>query len=377
MSTIRRLHELGQSVWLDFISRELIETGELSQLIEQDEVRGVTSNPTIFEAAIAGTDQYSEQLRAQAEEGWSSDKILDDLIITDIRAAADAFLPLYEKTNGADGYVSVEVNPELADDTHGTLDEVHRLWKSADRKNVMIKIPATRAGIHAIQQAINDGINVNVTLIFSLERYGDVMEAYLAGLVSRVDKGEKIDTVASVASFFVSRVDSAMDVLLESISGGESRRAAEASNLMGKAAIANAKLAYEQFEAFFNSERFARLRDQGARLQRPLWASTSTKNPAYPDTYYVDNLIGPHTVNTIPPDTLEAFRDHGVVGLTLEKDIDKAREVISQIENLGISMSEVTDQLELEGVAKFAKSYENLRATVTNQVTTVLTQKRS
>ncbi len=369
MNRIQALHELEQSIWLDFISRELIITGELKSLISKDEVRGVTSNPSIFEQAIAKTDQYTKAINSRVSYGHTSTEILDALVQEDIRDAADLFLPLYQHTGGGDGFVSVEVNPDLAHDTEMTLKEARRIWEAVNRPNVMIKIPATKSGIPAIQTAIAEGINVNITLIFSLKRYKEVMEAYLSGLEVRKERGQAIDRIASVASFFVSRIDTAVDAALDRLQeGGENK---DLSKLYGKAAIASAKLAYQKFQSTFQSSRFLRLCDFGANFQRPLWASTSTKNPAYPDTYYVDNLIAPNTVNTLPPITLEAFRDHGKAEITIDKDLDRAEEDLGEIENVGISLDEVTAQLEKEGVEKFAKSYHNLLRAVELQVPSV------
>jgi transaldolase/glucose-6-phosphate isomerase len=364
MGAVQQTRNLGQSIWLDYIRRDLIESGELSKLAGAGEICGVTSNPSIFQNAISGSELYSSDIRRLVHAGWSPEKIFDRIAIDDIRAATDVFLPLYERTNGLDGYVSIEVNPELANDTESTLNEAHRLWGEVNRPNVMIKIPATKAGIPAIEAAIDTGINVNVTLIFSLDRYAEVMEAYLRGLESRHARGEAIGHIASVASFFISRVDSAVDARLNEIIRREGSEAERATSLLGKAAIANAKLAYAQFEGVFYTERFKLLEEAGARFQRPLWASTSTKDPAYPDTYYVDTLIGMHTVNTVPQKTLEAFRDHGVAQATLREDISGARAQIQAIEALGISLEQVTADLEKEGVEKFAAAYTGLLQTL-------------
>ena len=364
MNRFQQLHKLGQSIWLDYIRRDLLSSGELAGLIQGGEVRGVTSNPTIFESAIAGTELYTGTIEELVSKGLGAEEILDDLILTDIRRACDLFASLYEESNFLDGYVSVEVNPSLANDTTGTLAEAQRLWSEVNRNNVMIKIPATKAGIPAIRSAIAAGISVNVTLIFSLERYAEVMESYILGLEDRTLQGKDINQVASVASFFVSRVDSAVDGSLEILQSENLLESNKASRLMGKAAIANGKLAYAAFISHFHTARFEKLQLEGAQLQRPLWASTSTKNPNYPDTYYVDNLIGPDTVNTLPPQTLEAFRDHGVVRNTIEAGLDDAEESLENLEELGISMREVTHQLEREGVEKFASSYMNLVDTV-------------
>jgi transaldolase len=371
MNRFQQLHKLGQSLWLDYIRRDLLSSGELAGLISKGEVRGVTSNPTIFENAIAGSDLYAKTIEDQVNDGLAAEKILDNLILEDIRNACDEFAALYESSKFADGFVSIEVNPSLAEDTSATLAEAQRLWNEVDRPNVMIKIPATPAGIPAIQGAIAAGINVNVTLIFSLERYGEVMEAYLSGLEERVSQNLEINQVASVASFFISRVDSAVDAKLEILKAENLLEADKASALLGTAAIANAKLAYAQFLNIFDAPRFNTLQSVGAQFQRPLWASTSTKNPNYPDTYYVDNLIGPNTVNTLPPQTLEAFRDHGVVMNTIQSEVEVAKDALQKLEELGISMAEVTDQLEKEGVDKFAASYLNLTDTVRVKVDTM------
>jgi transaldolase/glucose-6-phosphate isomerase len=320
----------------------------------------VTSNPTIFEQAIAGSELYHGALRPLAQAGWAAGDIFYALAIDDIRRAADVFLPLFEQSNGRHGFVSIEVSPKLAYDTQGTLEEARRLWDSVNRPNVMIKIPATREGIPAIEGAIAEGINVNVTLIFSLHRYQEVMEGYLRGLETRLERGETLSPVSSVASFFISRVDAAIDSRLDELIASHEEKAERAAAVRGKAAIANAKLAYAQYKATFADERYLRLAANGARVQRPLWASTSTKDPAFPDTYYVDHLIGPDTVNTLPPNTLDAFSDHGSVDLTLEQGLSAARAQIAAIEALGIKMDQVTSQLEQEGVQKFAASYDQL-----------------
>jgi transaldolase/glucose-6-phosphate isomerase len=364
MNRIHKTYQLGQSFWLDYIRRDLIASGELQQMVNAGEIRGVTSNPTIFEQAIAGSDLYTSALRPLAHAGWTTEAALDSIVIEDIRSATDVFLPLYEDTNGGDGYVSIEVNPLLAQDSDATVSEARRLWTQVNRPNVMVKIPATAQGIPAIEQAVYEGININVTLIFSLDRYAQVIEAYLHGLERRLAEGESLDHIASVASFFVSRVDTAVDGQLEGILRQEGTNAARAAALLGKIAVANAKMAYAQFKAAFESERFGRLIERGAQVQRPLWASTSTKNPAYPDTLYVDELIGAQTVNTLPPKTIDAFRDHGKVELTLEQGFSQARGQIAALEGLGVSMEAVTDQLEREGVASFSKSFESLSATI-------------
>jgi transaldolase/glucose-6-phosphate isomerase len=364
MNSLQRLHDLGQSIWLDYIRRDLVSNGQLARLIEAGEIRGITSNPTIFEEAIAKSDLYNAAIRPLAHAEWSPEQITDALAVEDVKAATDLFLPLYEGSHGKDGFVSIEVNPLLADDTEATLTEARRLWSSINRPNLMVKIPATGSGVPAIEQAISEGINVNVTLVFSLDRYNQVIESYLRGLERRVEARLPIDRVASVASFFVSRVDTAVDAELEAIVREEGASAPKALALFGKAAIANAKLAYAQFKAAFSGARFDRLRQVGGRTQRPLWASTSTKNPAYPDVLYVEELIGEGTVNTLPPKSLEAFRHHGMAEPRLDKDLAVARAQMEALEALGISMAAVTERLEWDGVRKFADSYERLVKTV-------------
>lgn len=359
MTKLHDLAELGQAIWLDYIQRSFIESGELQTLIDLG-LRGMTSNPTIFEKAITGSAGYDEDIAKLAARGKTTQEIYESLAIADIRLAADQLRPVYDASAGADGYVSLEVNPELARDTQGTLLEARRLWSQVGRPNLMIKIPATKEGLPAITQAITSGINVNVTLIFSLERYGEVMEAYLGGLENRIQAGNQVDQIASVASFFVSRLDSKIDKQLAGIINTEETDAVLASRLLGRAAVNNAKLAYQMFKEVFESQRFSQLAAQGTRLQRPLWASTSTKNPAYSDILYVQELIGAHTVNTLPQNTLDAFLDHGEVIPTIEADLGSAREEIRAISQLGISMDRITQELEDEGIASFAKSYRDL-----------------
>ena len=350
-NAINELHNLGQSIWYDNIERRLLENGALAKMISDGEIRGITSNPSIFHNAIAKSSDYDAALAPLAKAGKRSMEIYESLAIADIRFAADLFQPLFGASGGLDGYVSLEVSPFLAHDSEKTAAEAARLWSEVDRPNLMIKIPATEAGLPAIRQSIAAGLNVNVTLIFSVERYAQVMDAYLSGLEDRLAAGRPVDHIASVASFFVSRIDSKVDEWLKA--HGDKR-------LAGKMAIANAKLAYARFKEIFGSERFARLARHGARVQRPLWASTSTKNPAYPDVLYIETLIGPHTVNTVPPKTLDAFRDHGRAALTLETGVDEARQVFADFEALGLSFGEATDQLEEEGVKAFADAFTAL-----------------
>ncbi len=357
MNKSQALLAAGQSVWYDNIQRKLLKNGEMARMIEQGEIYGVTSNPSIFMNAIAKSQDYDDSLIPLAKAGWSAEDIFYQLAVEDIQSAADLLAPLYQQSQAGNGYVSLEVNPYLAHDTAGTLAEAKRLWQRVNRPNLMIKIPATLAGIPAVTEAIAAGINVNVTLIFSRQRYAEVMEAYLQGLEKRAAAGEALDRVASVASFFVSRVDTNIDPRLQGMvkAGGET--AVSAAALPGKAAIANARLAYADYKKVFTSERFESLRRQGARVQRPLWASTSTKNPSYRDVLYVEELIGPDTVNTIPPQTLSAFLAHGEVRLSLEEKLDEAEQTFAELESLGISLSAVTQLLEDEGVKAFMDAF--------------------
>ncbi|MGQ9833988.1 MAG: bifunctional transaldolase/phosoglucose isomerase [Candidatus Villigracilaceae bacterium] len=355
-TSIQQLHELGQSLWYDNIQRKLLDNGALAAMIASGEIRGLTSNPAIFHNAIANTHDYDSALLPMAWAGWSAEEMFWQLAVEDIRRACDLFLPLYEHSRGGDGYISLEVHPALARDTEGTLTQARQLWERVARPNLMIKIPATREGLLAIRRAIATGINVNVTLIFSLERYRQVMDAYLCGLEERRSAGQDISHLASVASFFVSRIDTKVDALLPAD-----------SPLRGRAAIASARLAYAAFRETFSGARWEALARAGARLQRPLWASTSTKNPAYPDTLYVDALIGPETVNTVPPQTLEAFRHHGTAALTLTNDLDEARHLFSDLERQGIFMDRVTQELEDEGVKAFADAFAALLQTIDNR----------
>ena len=352
-SIIEKLTAIGQSLWMDNIQRKLLENGEIKSLISKGDIRGMTSNPTIFNNAISKTHDYDGALVPLAWAGWDAEKIFWELVTEDIKEACDLFAHLYEESNGGDGYVSIEVSPYLAHDTQATSVQAQQLWARVARPNLMVKIPATKEGIPAIRQAIAAGINVNITLIFSLTRYAEVMNAYLQGLEDRVAGGLAIDRIASVASFFVSRVDSKVD-----------DRLPKDSPLRGKAAIANAKLAYDEFTKTFAGDRWEKLKAKGGRVQRPLWASTSTKNPAYPDTIYIDNLIGPDTVNTVPPATLDAARAHAKPEITITRDVDKAREGLEQLEAVGISMDRVTQELEDEGVKSFAESITALFKTI-------------
>jgi transaldolase len=351
-NALHRLHEQGQSPWIDFIDRELITSGRLRELVDSG-IRGLTSNPTIFAKAVA-SGQYDDLVRREIESGEDARSIYEEIAIADVGDAADVLRTVYDGADGADGFASIEVEPDLAGDSHGTLERARELWARLDRPNVFIKIPATEAGIPAIEAAIADGINVNVTLMFSVDVYREVARAYIAGLRARLDRGEDVSRVASVASFFVSRVDTKIDKRLEELG---TRAALEAR---GRAAIANAKLAYEAFNEIFGGDEFADLRAAGARVQRCLWASTSTKNPDYRDVIYVEELIGPDTVDTMPIETINAFLDHGRVERTLDRGVDEAREALREVEALGISIETVTDELIEEGVASFGKSFDEL-----------------
>jgi transaldolase len=364
MNRIEKLHALGQSIWYDNIQRKLLENGELEALIRRGDIRGVTSNPSIFNNAIAKTNDYDAALKPMARAGWDAEEIFFQLAVEDIRAAADLFRPLYDETKGGDGYVSLEVSPTRAHDAEGTAAEARRLWDWVNRPNLMVKIPATLEGLPAIRKTIAAGVNVNVTLIFSLARYAAVIDAYLSGLEDRVSAGLPIGTIASVASFFISRADSKVDARLETIIKKEGPEAEQAAGLLGKAAIANAKMAYEIFLSSVASDRFKALRQHGARLQRPLWASTSTKNPAYRDVVYIEDLIGENTINTVPPQTLEAFRDHGEASLTLAVGMAEAHQAIAAVEALGISMDQVTAELEDEGVTSFSDAFAGMLKTI-------------
>jgi len=355
-----RLGELGQSVWYDYITRDLLRSGELTRLISQDGLRGMTSNPTIFEKAVAGSRLYDDDIRRLADQGRSAPEVFEAIAVSDVQQACDAFLPLYHATGRTDGLVSIEVSPALAHDTDATMHEAERLWRGVSRPNAMIKIPGTPAGLSAITGCIVQGINVNVTLLFSVQRYGEVIGAFLEGLEQRRRSNLALEGVASVASFFVSRVDSKIDPILG--------RSEAAGRLRGKAAIANACLAYRLFQETLATPRWKRLAQSGARPQRPLWASTSTKDPRYPDTYYVEALVAPQTVNTLPPETLAAYRDHGRPEVRIHEGVAGAPAELAELENAGIDLARVTRELEDEGVEKFAASYRSVLATIDTKI---------
>jgi transaldolase len=356
------LEALGQSVWLDDIDRGQLRSGLFQRLIDADGLSGATGNPTIFEHAIDHGTAYDEQMQQLITEGKSAQEIYEALAMTDVKTVSDLLRPIYGRTEGQDGFVSIEVSPYLAQDTEGTLSEVRRFWKAIDRPNLMVKIPATPAGIPAIRQALAEGININITLIFSIENYRQVAEAYLSALEERSAEGQDIGRVASVASFFVSRVDVLVDNLLEGKmkAVGISVERQKLKALQGKIAIANARLAYQEFKRLFSGPRFTALKQQGARVQRPLWASTGTKNPAYRDVLYVEELIGPDTVNTMPLTTIERFREHGRVRLSIEDHLLEAKAQLAGLADVGLHYDQITQQLQEEGVQKFIDSFHTL-----------------
>jgi transaldolase len=350
-----RLGELGQSPWYDFITRDLLTSGELARLIAEDGLRGMTTNPTIFEKAIAGSELYDEDIRRLAAEGKRPAEVFEALAVEDVRAACDLFLPIHRQSRGLDGLVSIEVSPTLAHNAAGTIAEAERLWQRIARPNVMIKIPGTRDGLPAITHTLSQGINVNVTLLFAVSRYREVVDAFMSGLERRLAGGKPVAGIASVASFFVSRVDGKVDPLLDAMA---------ATGLRSRTAIANACVAYGEFEALFASARWRALSDAGAMIQRPLWASTSTKDPSLPDVYYVEALIGDRTVNTLPPATFAAYRDHGRPVSRIAAGIAEAGATLEQLAGLGIRLDEITRALEIEGVKSFATSFESLMSVI-------------
>lgn len=361
-NNLTELMKTGQSIWFDNIRRTMLKGGELARMIEQDDLRGMTSNPSIFEKAITGSNDYDEQLSALIERELGVQEIYETLVIDDIALAADILRPVYDRTKGLDGYISLEVNPRLAYETQATIDEASRLFARVGRPNVMIKIPAAQEGLPAIEESIYRGVNINITMIFSLENYVQVAEAFIKGLERRAAEGKNVDGIASVASFFVSRVDTAVDAELESkirqASSADEKKRLE--SFLGAAANANAKLAYQKFKEIFHGPRFAALRAKGAQVQRCLWASTGTKNPKYSDIVYLDNLIGPETVNTVPPVTYAAFKDHGTVAPTLEQGIDECRKLFADLAAIGVDMAAVTKKLQEDGLKAFVGSFDTL-----------------
>ena len=357
-----QLKAQGQSVWYDTVDRAQLDNGLFKRLVDEDGIVGVTSNPTIFQKSLSQGDAYDEQITQLIREGKNTNEIYEALVIRDIRTVADMMLPIYERANRQDGFVSLEVSPDLAHDTEATLAEARRFWKMVDRPNLMIKIPATPEGLPAVRQTLAEGININITLIFSIEDYRKVADAFISALEERNAEGKDISHIASVASFFVSRVDTLVDQLLENKikAASDSAEQQQLKSLEGKAAIANARLVYQDFKGIFHSPRFESLKHSGAHVQRPLWASTSTKNPAYRDVLYAEELIGPDTVDTMPLETIENFRDHGKVRLSVEDNIQQARDELAELEKIGIHYDQVTKQLQDEGVQKFADSFHEL-----------------
>lgn len=364
---LRGLGELGQSVWLDYIRRDAIESGDFERLIQDDGLRGVTSNPAIFEKAFKESDRYDEDIANLALEGRTAAEIYRALTVEDVRRAADLFRGVFDATKGRDGYVSLEVSPHLARDTDRTVAEARDLWRAVDRPNVMIKVPGTREGVPAFRRLIRDGLDINVTLLFGLPRYREIAEAYIGGLEDRLEDGKPIDGAASVASFFLSRIDSMVDPLLDAIMARGGEDAEKARSLRGETAIACAKGAWEIYRGVFESERFQKLAARGARTQRLLWASTSTKDPSYSDLKYVEPLIGAETVTTLPRETLEAYRDHGSPALRLGDGLEPARAVLHRLAELGIDIADVARRLEEEGIAKFVKPFDDSIRTLETQ----------
>jgi len=362
---LQKIRDLGQSIWYDNISRNIINSGELRRMIIDDDIKGVTSNPTIFQNAISSGSEYDELIKDLLTDNkkLTVDDLYEKLIINDIKDGADILKSVYDETDGLDGYISVEVSPNLAYKLDETVTEARKLWKMIDRPNLMIKVPATKEGIRAVRQLISDGINVNVTLMFSMQHYLDVVEAYLSGLEGRVSNGGKINNIASVASFFVSRVDTNTDKKLNEI-GNET--------LTGKIAVANSKVVYQKSLEIYASDRFKKLESAGAKKQRLLWASTGTKNPNYSDVLYVEELLGKDTVNTVPPSTLDAFRDHGIPEETLTKNIKQSEKYLKDLENIGVSLDEITHQLQLDGVDAFINSFTTLMEVVSQKQSTIL-----
>ena len=363
---LHTLADVGQSAWLDFIQRSLLTSGGLQAYVEKG-LRGVTSNPSLFEKSIADSNDYDDQIQKLAQSGKSPEEIYAELVVEDARMAADILRPVYDKTDGQDGFFSLEVNPHLANDQRGTVNEAIRLFSRVERPNVMIKVPATPEGVLAFQELIEEGININVTLMFSLEQYDQIAEAYIRALEHRAANVYNLKQLASVASIFVSRLDSKIDKMLDAFVSEK------AKSLKGKIGIANAKMAYQHYKEYFQSERWQRLAEKEARVQRVLYGSTGTKNPSYSDVMYVENLIGPDTVNTIPPKTLEAFMDHGTVALTLESHLEEAQTQLKSLAELGIDLSAVTQELLDEGLANFDKPYDSLIKTITDKKASLIT----
>jgi transaldolase len=369
---LQQLHDVGQSIWLDSIDRRMLHDGELDRRIREDALTGMTSNPTIFEKALSSSNAYDDQIVGAEEDGLTSWELFELLETTDVRDACDRFAGVYSSTRGADGFVSIEISPGVSHNADAAIEEARRLWKTVDRPNVMVKVPGTVEGAVAVRRLIAEGINVNITLLFAIEAHERVIDAYMAGLEDRVKTHQPIDGLASVASFFVSRVDTEIDKRLDALIAKAVPAEQDRLQLLrGRAAIANAKLAYRLFRLKFSGPRWEALAKEGARVQRPLWASTSTKNPAYRDVMYVEELIGPDTVDTMPPATIEAFRDHGVVDRTVDKKLRAAEGLLKEIEGVGIALREVTEKLRIDGIASFQQSFVELVAGLESKIGSV------
>ncbi|MGC1633746.1 MAG: transaldolase [Gelidibacter sp.] len=358
MNPLNKIRKEGQSIWLDLLDREIMNSGKLQSLIDNDDLGGLTSNPSIFEKAISGSSDYNEDIANLSKEEDDNAIIFFDMAIKDIQRAADFFKPVFDKTNGKDGFVSLEVSPLLARNTVGTIKQARELWKKVDRKNVMIKIPGTKEGLPAIRECLSEGININITLLFGLPRYREITEAFMGGLEDRLKEGEPINNVASVASFFLSRIDVMVDPMLKK---------KRADDLVGEVAIASAKKAYQIYLEMISSDRFKKLEANGAQRQRVLWASTSSKDPAFSDVKYVEPLIGKDTINTLPMDTIDAFRDHGNAAETITQDIDHAHKIMNDLNSGGIDINEITKKLEDEGIEKFKDAYDKLLKSIDSQ----------
>ncbi len=371
VNPLKKLAELGQSIWLDYIRRDLYQGPELKRMIEEDGLAGMTSNPSIFQKAIGKSDLYDDTIEKLTDKALSVPEVFEKLAVEDVQNACDVFRPVYDSTGGNDGFVSIEVNPHLAHETDKTIAEAKRLWDACNRPNVMIKIPGTKAGLPAIRHCLTEGININITLLFSVKRYREVMDIFAEALEDRLGKGLPVDSLRSVASFFVSRVDSNVDKKLDAIIDDASRsddQKKTARELRGTIAIANTRLAYANFEEWAATDRVVALKNKGVELQRPLWGSTSTKDDAYPDTLYIDELIAPFSVNTIPPETYDAYKDHGDPKVRIKDDLDDARQHLDQLKTLDIDIDTVTQELEDEGVQKFADAYDGLIETLEEKV---------
>ena len=358
MTPLNTIQKHGQSIWLDLLDREIMDSGKLQRLIEEDDLRGLTSNPSIFEKAISGSADYDDDIIKLSKEVDTNPALFFEMAIKDIQRAADIFKPVYDKTGGEDGFVSLEVSPYLARDTDGTIEQARELWKKVDRKNVMIKIPGTQQGLPAIRECLREGININITLLFGLPRYQEITEAFMGGLEDRLKEGHSIKEVSSVASFFLSRIDVMVDPMLKE---------KDADNLVGEVAIASAKKAYQIYLEMIASDRFKALEAEGAKTQRVLWASTSAKDPSFSDVKYVEPLIGKNTINTLPMETIDAFRDHGKAEDTLTQGIDHANKVMDDLKDKGIDIDKITQKLENEGIEKFNVAYDKLLKSIADQ----------